>query len=187
MPKKFGPLATAIAVLAFAVPALASASTGVKQGGSLLSPGTVLEGVSTNTTMTTTLGTLKCASVSVSAELSKNNAAEGFEAVGNGETSTSTCVLGSTSFTVKNIILNKLTSGPSESGKGKVIFSFEMLLSSSLTCKYATTGASFTYPVEGSNLRLTNVPLTATPAACGEAKLSGLFSQTAGGSAVAIM
>jgi len=187
MAKKFGLLVTAIAVIAFAVPALASASTGVTQGGSLLSPGTVLKGSSTNTTTTTTLGTLKCATVGVSAELKKNSAAEGVEAVGNGETSTSTCTLGSTPITIKNITLSKLSSTAGESGTGKATLSFEAVLSASLTCKYVGTEDTLTYTSEGSSIKFSNIPLTATPAACGTAKLSGDFALTAGGSAVAVM
>jgi hypothetical protein len=185
MAKKLSLLLAAVAVFAFAIPAMANAAVGLTQGGSLVKFGTEIEGVSTNAVTTSSIGNVACEKVTLSGTITKNSKEAGVAGEGNGKSSTSKCFFkGTTAISITNIKLISISSGPTEDLNGKVSFSFEADLPG-LTCKYTGTNVSGTIST-GGVVTLKEAPLTVSPAACGTAKLDGDFTLTAGGSGVTV-
>jgi hypothetical protein len=186
MAKKLTLLATAIAVLAFAaVPAFASAAKleMTATGGGAVPVGTPITGISTDAITETSLGTLSCKEVVLNGEVTKNEATVA-EGVGT-SSSTTECFVEKEPINITDVTLINLKSAAS--GSGTASFSFVADLPASLTCTYTGTNAAFTYTPGGSVLAFSKAKLTASPTACGTAKLTGHFSlaTSAGGAVIA--
>lgn len=174
MIKKLTLLAAAVAVVALAVPAMAGASQLTMPAGTTVPVETKITGTSTNAVTTTSIGELKCAKVVLNGEVTKNNGTE-VAGVGIGTGTTTTCTDEGASINITNVTLTSLAS--STSGSGTAAFSFQADLPVVGTCTYTATAAPFTY-VSGANpaeLKFTKATLTASPSACGTAKLDGEF------------
>jgi hypothetical protein len=177
MAKKFSLLLAAVAVVAFAVPSMASAAqiTGVGVGGHVV-------GRSNDTFTFTSIGTLECEEVVIEGEITANSggtvAANG---IGTGETFN--CFSeGEPILITDATLLNLHTTGPAN---GTVGLTFEADLPVVGTCHYGGTVA-LTY-VSGSDELHIEGPLTASPAACGTAEIEGDFTiEKAGGGAVVL-
>jgi hypothetical protein len=190
--KKLSLLLAAVAVLAFAVPAFASASTGLTESGSLVAVGTEVLGTNNGviTTTSSKTGNINCEEVKVYGKILANSAAEvRANNTGTANTSFATKCSNTNGATVEvsEIKLNELkTTG---GGVGTASISFKIKLGS-LTCSYTTTTGSGTYVPGASPAEITisEQALSVTPIACGTtAKLDGKFKlSTVGGTALVL-
>jgi hypothetical protein len=188
MAKKLILLATALgALFALVAPAMASASPVLTMpAGTAVKTGTEITGTSTNSVTKTSLGSLTCEKVDVTAKVEENSGTK-IKAGGVGEGSSTVCKLGTTGITITHIKLNSLASSTSTTGTAN--FSFEADLPG-LTCKYESkSGVTPVSWVLGSSSIHLAGELTATPAACGTASFSGDFSleTTAAGGGGAVL
>lgn len=182
MAKKFSLLLAAIAVVAFAVPAFASAAPEVTVGGARAPLGTEINGTSNNTITKTSIGNLTCATVEISGEITANTGST-VAGVASGPASTATCFYkGTTPITIDDPTLLSLHSGTA--GSGTVGLTFEATLPS-LTCHYSGTAVPFTYSSGGNSLNLKGA-LKASPAGCGTATIEGTYTVTSPSGAVVL-
>jgi hypothetical protein len=173
MIKKLGLLFSAVAVLAFAVPAFANAATGLTEAGGVPVPvGAKLEYTSlSSTTITSTkTGNIVCAKSTLTGTVTINNSSHYLVTQSGLNNTISECKASGGSATVKNIsgFLEEGNGG----GTGAFVISFTVVLPGGLECKYSMSGGVFTYnPAEtadGSDvLTIASQPMTVTPAACG--------------------
>lgn len=183
MAKKFSLLLAAVAVVALAVPAFASAAAITDGSGNLLANGTLITGTSTNATTVTSLGTLTCETVNVKGEITTNNGST-VEGNSSGESETSNCKLGKKTIAITDITLTRLhAEGSSKTGLISVTFVADL---PELTCHFAATNLPFTY--NSTTVTITNGDLEGTPEACEPGTLNGSFviTQTVGGGAVVL-
>jgi len=185
MAKKFSLLLAAVAVVALAVPAFASAAAVTDGSGNLLGKGTKISGTSTNATTLTSLGLLTCATVKVNGELTANSGGT-VEGVGVGAGETSTCRLGKKEISITDITLTSLKStGTSHTGTIGVTFEADL---PELHCHFKSpaAGLPFSYSAGGNTLTISEGNLEGTPEACEPGTLNGTFtiSQTGGGAVV---
>jgi hypothetical protein len=181
MVKKLTLLAAAVAVLALAVPAFASATVLTMPSETKVPTGTLIKGVSTDTVTTTPLGELTCESVEVQGTVTVNNGTT-VEGTGNGTSKTANCFVEPEHepLTVEKISLTNLKS--SVTGQGTASFSFVAQLPGELECKFSgTVPGTF---VEGTGtLNLTGHGLVGSPTICGtekEVTFKGDFPLTTG-------
>jgi hypothetical protein len=185
MAKKLSLLIAAMAVLAFAVPAMASATAPLTESnGTVVVPvGSGITGTSTNAKTKTSLGTLSCkkvelmGKVTVNEESTKGPKAEG--GAGEEEFTGSECEVEGVSVPVKKIKLTNLKTGSGlglTTGTGTATFSFTALIGS-FDCVFTGTNVPFTYSTTTmtNSIKFTNASLTGSPAACGTGTFSGDF------------
>lgn len=173
MLKKIMMLATATALAALAVPALASAAPEVTYpAGTTLATGTGITGTSNNFVLTTSIGTIKCAKVTFPGELTENTGSS-ITIVGSGAGTATTCYDEDEPVNVTDLTLTDLKS--TMSGSGAATFSVKADLPVVGTCTYVGTGAPFSYVVGAIKISFNKAPLTASPSACGSAKLDADF------------
>jgi hypothetical protein len=175
MTKKLTLLAmVAGALVAFAIPAMASASSLTQPAGTLVPVGSVVTAVSTNAKMKTSLGTLTCEKWTVNTQVTKNSGSGTVTAVQSGAGTTSVCKLGSSGLIFTNVKFNSLSVTSPTAGSAN--FSYEIDFSG-LTCKYASTSGAtpVTYTSGGSSIHVGG-PLTATPASCGTSTFEADFA-----------
>jgi hypothetical protein len=184
MAKKFSLLMAAVAVLAFAIPAMASAGTVTSSAGVLAPVGTVITGTSSNTETTNTkFGTLKCANVTVKGKLTENSGGK-VAAKTEGVGSTKECKVGTKELTITDPTLLSLSS--TAAGSGTVGLTFEATVPAIGTCHFAGTAVPFTYTAGSDSIHVAG-KLTATPAACGTgtgAEIHGDFTLEIGSTGV---
>jgi hypothetical protein len=179
------------AMLALAIPTSAGASSIDMPFGFFVPVGTSLTAISLNTETETPLGTVKCANVSLPAEVVENSATsfklDGFSS-GPGEGTASLCRLGTTPIQVTHVTLKQLSS--SVSGYGVATLSFVADLPGELRCSYFSSagGTPITYVSGASSLHLAG-ELLASPEICGgagEVLIHGDYSvgTTSGGGGV---
>lgn len=181
MTKKITLLATATALVAFAVPALAGAAPQITYpAGTRLAVGTAITGTSTNWVTTTSLGDIKCAKKTIPAVLITNSELS-VEAKGSGEATTVNCSVEGESIKTTDFTLTNLKS--TTTGSGTATFSFKADLPVVGTCTYTAINAPFTYATGGSSINFYKATLAASPSACGTAKLDADVSleKTSGG------
>jgi hypothetical protein len=186
---------TVIASLALAVPAVASATTGLTEGGTLVPVGTELIATNIGSIIQTTskAGNLTCRSVKIAAKLEANSTAE-VRASGTGagvSTATECSVSSGAAVIFSEIKLYKFqTAGEVISGSTKKItfnMSFKETIGS-LVCSYSIASGIATYTASSSVFTISEQPMSVTPAACGTtSKLDGQFSlSTTSGSALVL-
>jgi len=183
MIKRLTLVASVIAVVAFAAPAMASANPQLTMpAGTTVPKGTLITGTSTNAVTKTSIGELKCEKVVLNGEVTENSGTS-VTGVGIGEGTTTTCTDNGAKISIVDVTLSDLHS--SESEKGTATFSFKGELPVVGTCTYTGTGAPFTYVTNSDIIKFTEATLTASPKACGTAHLSGEFTlETTGGGEV---
>jgi hypothetical protein len=172
MTRKLGLLLAAVATLAFALPAFASAATGITEAGALITTPRIITftNIGTMTITSAKTGTIPCQNVMLEAELASNSGA-GVVATEGGSQSITTCVRNGAGISVKNTRLSTVkTSG---GGTGTVALSFDWELSKTLSCHFVGNADTFTYnPTEtsegGDVITISGGPMEVTPAACGE-------------------
>lgn len=181
MAKKSSLLATAVTVLVFAVPAMASAAvpTLQEQFGTPVKIGTTILGVGSDVTLTSsTLGEVSCASVVLEGKLSVNDMTNGFTASNTGQKAPPTmdCTNGSNTVIVTNVTLTDLKS--TVGGEVLASFTAELDIGAGPTkCTYTGTNVKGTYTNGGSVLTFDDgTGITSSPPACGVAKLDGEFT-----------
>ena len=174
MAKKLTLLTMAIgAMLALAIPAMASASSLTMPEKTLVPVGTAIQGTSTDVVTTTSLGNLKCEKVTVNGKVTKNNGTE-VEGTANGASTSSNCFFKTNPIAIKNITLNNIKSTTIGSGTASLSFEAEVK-PGELNCKYSGSAVPFTY-TSGTDSLLLSGGLTASPAACGTASIKGNFT-----------
>jgi hypothetical protein len=179
MAKKLTLLAMVVgALVAFAIPAMASASELTGAG-----VGSIVTGTSTNAKTKTSLGTLTCEKVVINTKVTANGPTVTAEQSGAG--TTSVCKLGANSISITNIEVKTLSAKSATSGTAN--FAFQADLPGGLLCSYASKEG--TTPVEytsgGSSIKVAGT-LTATPAACGTATFEGDFALSVAGTSIII-
>ena len=149
MAKKFSLFMTTVAVLAFAIPAMASAAPSVTSKAGVLAPkGMKITGTNVGHVLTTgtPFGTLTCAKVTLSGELTENT---GTKVTGKAGTGTvSECNVNGSPLTTTNITVTHLES--TVAGSGKASFTYVSDTAGGITCDYIGTNVPFTY-VPGSS------------------------------------
>jgi hypothetical protein len=191
MAKKISLLLAAIAVIAFAVPAMASATTGLTSpAGTLVPVNTAIRGTNVGTPIVTSskFGELKCSTVELNGKITKNNATEGAEGVGSGTSTASSCTLpGGGSFKVKNIELTSVKSPASTPEEGTASFKFTAF-ELPQECTFTATNDKATYVANTDSLKLEKAALTVTGTNCGTATFDGTFTlETTAAAAIIIM
>jgi hypothetical protein len=179
MTKKLSLLLAAVAVLAFAVPAFASASTGLTENGKLIATGQLITftNIGEVTITSEKLGNEPCRNVMLEAELVTNTTSE-VKATKGGTQSASTCTRSGAEVKVFGIELNELkTTG---GGTGTISLAFKIELNAGGTvCSYVGTNITFTYTPGSDVIRIASGALSVTPLACGKsASLDGEFTMT---------
>jgi len=196
MAKKLSLMLAAAALLAFAIPSMANAATGLTTGGSpggvLVPVGTKIRGTNVGVITTTTnkVGNIECSTVTVEGEVTENSETKGIKGVGVGEGTASECNVGGNAATITNIKLNSLASSAAETEEGKAELSFTADLPGSTVCNFSTAagGTVGTFVTNSDKITFTKAPLVAAPTGCGKATLDGTFTlETLAGAAVFIM
>jgi hypothetical protein len=179
MAKKLSFMLAAVAVLAFAIPSMASATVATLPAGTVAPVGTKFTTTGTDFILKSNLlGTITCATLNLNGEITKNN---GTEVEASGENSSPTqagCKNGEkpvkiTKFATLNI---------SESVLGFVIWSFTIKIHiGELECTFTGKNINGTYTSGTNVLKFSEASgVTGSPAACGTAKLSGQFALESG-------
>jgi hypothetical protein len=180
MAKKLTFLLAAIAVLAFAVPAMASAAvpTLQEESGTPVKTGTTIRGTGSNVILTSsTLGEIKCTTITLEGVLSVNDMTNGITASNTGQVSppTTDCTNGTNTVNVTNVTLTDLKS--TVGGVAKTSFTAVVDIGASTTCTFTGKEVEGTYANGGSVLTFTAATgITSSPVACGTAKLDGKFT-----------
>jgi hypothetical protein len=190
MAKKISLFLAAVAVIAFAIPAMASASTGLTKEGVLLPVEKAIRGTNVGAPIITSskFGELKCATVVLNGKITKNSESEGAEGVGSGESTATSCTLpGGGSFKVKEISLTSVKSLKSEVEEGHVSASFTAF-ELPQTCVFTLNNAKFTFETNTDEVKLEKQPLTVTGTNCGTATFDGKFTlETAEAKAIPLL
>jgi hypothetical protein len=179
MTKKLSLLLAAVAVLAFAVPAFASASTGLTENGKLIATGQLITGTSIGQVTTTSekLGDITCQEVMVEAELVTNTTSE-VKATKGGTQSATTCFRNGAEVKVFGIELNELKTTGGGTGTASAAFKVE-LTTGGTVCEFKGSSDVGTYTPGSDVITISSQPLSVTPLACGKsASLDGSFTMT---------
>jgi hypothetical protein len=179
MKKRLSLLLAVVAVLAFAVPAFASAATGLTEGGKRIEVGKIITGTNIGEVTTTSekLGNIVCKNVMVETKVGTNSTSKVVLETG-GTQSASACFRETAEVKVFDIELSKLeTTG---GGNGSVSAAFKVELApGGPTCSFVGTNDTFAYPENGDKVKIENAALSVTPLACGKsAELDGEFTIT---------
>jgi len=188
--------AAVVALIAFALPTVANAATGLTTGGSpggtLVPRGTKL--LQTNvggvTITTTKVGNIECGAWTMESEVTEDSESTGTQSVGVGEGTAGACNVGENPATITHIKLATIKSSASESETAKTELSFEADLPGSVTCKFSavTGGSGITYITHSHITTYTKAPFNVSPAGCGKATIDANFTtETTGKAAVFIM
>lgn len=186
MIKKFTLLPAAVAVLAFAVPSLASASKVTLPAGTLAPVGTAIKTTGSDIIQkSNTLGALTCSLLNLNGQITKNDGST-VEAAGTTTTpEQSGCVNGTKSIIFTSIEITKLISTVSGSGTMSYVAKEDI---GTLACTFTGTSVPFTYTVGGSAIKFTEATgITSSPAACGTIKLTGEFKLEKTGTSTAMI
>ena len=131
-----------VAFAALALPAVASAAPALTEpAGTLVPKGATIVGTSTNSTTVTSAGTLTCAKVTVTGEVTENTGSS-VKGVAKGEGKTEGCKLGSSSLTITDPTLLAISSNTP--GKGVVSLTFIADLFG-IPCHFVGNNLPFTY------------------------------------------
>jgi len=185
MTKKLSLLLAAVAVVAFAVPAAASATSPllVDHTGTVLKTAKIL-GTSTNAVTKTSLGNLTCEKVTVTGEITQNEKTT-VKGVGVGAGTSSKCFLGGTkAIEITDITLVEIHTSTVEEiekvkvGTGTINVTFKADLPNGVTCHFSSPNMPFSYNLGTTNdsIKITEGNLLGTPAACEPGLLSGDFT-----------
>jgi hypothetical protein len=188
MAKKFSLLLAAVAVLAFAIPSMASATVATLPAGTVAPVGTQITGTGSDIILhSSLLGTITCKTLNLNGEITKNkeNIVEG-----KGENVSPTqsgCVNGAKEVKVTKVELTNLFS--ETTGTGTVSFKATVDIGSELVCTFTGTKVPGTYALPSSSvLKFSEAGnIVSSPAACGTTKLTGEFTLEKTGTSTALI
>jgi hypothetical protein len=195
MAKKLSLLLAAVAVLAFAIPSMASAAGVTSKAGTFAPVGTEITGTGTEINLkSSTLGNIICGKLTLHGKLTLNNGTN-FAGEGVAETpKTENCKNGTKTVVVTSVSLTNLhntavTEAEVKEGVGTGVASFTATVDvgTELECTFTGKEIKGKYKVGGSALEFTealSTGITSSPAACGTAKLIGNFPLEIGSTAV---
>lgn len=186
MAKKLSLLLAAVAVLAFAIPSMASAAGLTSKAGTLAPVGTEITGTGTSINLkSSTLGNIICKSIILKGKITENNGTS-FAGSGVAETpKTEECLNGAKVVNVTSVSLTNLHS--TTAAHGVVSFTATVDVGAELECTFTGKEIKGKYTVGGSALEFTEAEstgITSSPPACGTAKLIGNFPLEIGATAV---
>ncbi len=178
MAKKLSLLMAAVAVLVFAVPAMASAAPTATNSktGEVLKPGTAVTATGTDVTLTfATIGNLTCGHLNFTGTLTKNNDTEGVESESINQFTSAECTNknGAVNFTEIRIHTTITASG---TVKITIKFVFDL---GGLTCTFNGTNVAGAYSPGTDTITFTEAT-GLNGGACGTAKLDGSFTMEVG-------
>jgi len=189
MAKKLSLLLAAVAVLAFAVPAMANAAVPTIQNsaGEPLGVPTNIVGTGSEVNLTSSsLGSIKCTTITLEGVLTVNDMTNGITGSNTGQPSppTTDCTKGKNTVNVTNVTLTDLSS--TVGGDALASFTAEVDIGASTQCTFTGTNVTGTYANGGDILTFAAAPnITSLPVACGTAKLDGSFTlEEKGGGAI---
>ena len=177
MAKKFSLFMAAMAVLAFAIPAMASAAPEVtSKAGTRAAVPQNITGTNVGHVLTTgtPFGTLTCNKVTLNGVLTVNS---GTKVTGNAGTgTTSECNVNNNPLTITNITVTHLES--TVVGSGVASFTFVADLPGGITCDYTGTNVPFTYVTGTSHITFKEAAGINGPGFCAAPaiKFDGTFS-----------
>ncbi len=185
MAKKFSLLMAAVAVLAFAIPALANAAPSVTSSKGVLAKASTetknastITGTSTNVVTKSSLGELKCEKVTVTAWLTKNTGTEVHATTDSGSQNKAVgCTAGGTPVEITDPTIVTLQANLAGSGTQTVSLTFTL---PAVGCTFTGT-VSFTYVPSSAVIHIAG-SLTST--ACGAATIAGDFTLEIGSTPV---
>ena len=187
MAKKFSLLLAAVAVLAFAVPSMASAAktATLTEGGVKVAVGATVVGTGTDVTLTSNLlGPITCEKITLIGKVTKNNTGE-VEGAGVPEKPGQTgCKNNANPVVVTSVTLKNLFA--EEANNAKASFSATIDIgtgAAEIECTFTGTNvpAEYTAGTDTVNF-LTATVIIGSPAKCGNAKLTASFTlETANG------
>jgi hypothetical protein len=178
MVKRAALLFVGVAVLAGAIPAMASASSLTKSAGTLVPVGTPIRMTGSDIIIQSTLlGNITCQTLNTDVEVTKNSA-NTFEAFGaNTAPATTGCVDGTKTVVVTSLQVTKLESSVSSSGTMSFVAVYDI---GTATCTFTGSSVAFTYSAgTGSHVIKFNAAsgIKGSPAAaCGTGNLTGEFT-----------
>jgi hypothetical protein len=180
MAKKLSLLLAAVAVLAFAIPSMASAAEATLPAGTLAPVGTEITATGKNVTLNlSTLGNITCATLNLNGKITKN---DGTTVEGSGETSAPTqsgCNNGAERpITVTRTVITRLRASGTGSGTKSAVVAFSTVwdFPAGVVCNFTGTNVAGTY-VSGTNvLKFANATGISSTGGCGTAKLTGEFA-----------
>jgi hypothetical protein len=184
--KKLTLLLAAVAVLAFAVPSLASASKATLPAGTLAPVGTQFTTTGSDIIFTSSLlGNITCSTLNLNGSLTKNN---GTTVEASGTTSAPTqsgCKNGEKTVTITSVEVTNLTTTTSGSGT----WSYKMAVDiGSLSCTYTGTKVPFTFTSGTNVMNFSSASgITGSPAGCGTTKLTGAFALEKAGTSTSLI
>lgn len=175
MAKKFSLILAAVAVLAIAVPALASASKATLPAGTLAPIGTQITGTGTSIIFQSNLlGPISCEKLNLNGSITVNN---GTTVEGSGSNTNPTqagCKNGTREVKITSVELTSVKSTVAGSGTASFIIHWD---TGTLTCTFTGTSVPYTYALGGNVLSFSSASgITGSPASCGTMKLSGSFA-----------
>jgi hypothetical protein len=184
MIKKLGLLIAAVAVLAFAVPAAASAAPSITSVAGTKAPvNTKITGTASDVSFTSsTLGTITCDEVTIYGKLSENTGTSvkmGTE----GEGTTENCEDNGDEISFSDITVTNLAM--TVVNKGTLSFDATAHLPGALECVFTGTNVPFTYVSTTPNITFNKSGgIKAVPAGCGNITFDATFKLEIGGTAV---
>jgi hypothetical protein len=191
MAKKLSLLIAAIAVLAFAVPSLASAAEATIPAGTRAPVGTEITGTGTSVTLNSaTLGNITCATLTLNGKITKN---DGTTVEGSGETSSPTqtgCNNGAERpVTVTKVVLTKLAASGTGTGTKAATVSFTATvdLPAGVVCNFTGTNVAGSYTSGTNVLKFASATGITSTGGCSTAKLSAEFALEKTGTTTALI
>jgi hypothetical protein len=186
--KKLSLLLAAVAVLAFAVPAMASAHKVTSSKNVLAATGSIITGTGSNVILNSSvLGAIKCSSLTLNGELTKN---DGTTVEGSGTTNNPSavdCTNGTRTVKVTSVAISKLTAASAGTWASFVATIDIEKPTETLECTFTGKEVPFTYTSgAGNTINFANVSgagITGTTG-CGTAKLEATFAFEIGSTAV---
>jgi hypothetical protein len=174
---------TTVAVLAFTMPAMASATTGLTENGSFVAHGTEILTVNNGPVDQTLPRGVKitCTSLKLHSLVEINSTTEFRASTAAGSSASGCSTESGASVPVPTITLSELrTTGEVISGstkKANFKLSFQEKIGSA-TCNFTVSAGEATYLAGGSELIVSEQPVTGSPAVCGNSKLDGKLRLT---------
>jgi hypothetical protein len=177
MIKKLSLLLAAAAMLALAVPAIASAHKVTSKAGVLAPVGTVLTLTGSDVTfLSNTLGTTTCKSVTLTVKLTTN---DGTNVTGSGTTkapATKECAIQGAPVTVTEVNITLLKAEGTETWMN-FVWTEDIDLKEAVECTYTGTKVPFTYTTGSDSIVFTKAgPIVGSPALCGNSTLTATFT-----------
>jgi hypothetical protein len=175
MAKKFSLLLAAVAVLAFAIPSMASASKATDPVNTLVPVGSEVTGTGTDIILQSNLlGTITCATLNLNGKITKNDGTTVEASGANVSPTQAGCKNGTKTVTVTSVELTKLFSEVSNTGYVNFVAKVDV---AELACTFTGLEVPFTYTTGTNVLKFASgAGVTSSPASCGTAKLTGEFA-----------